>query len=195
MTWDYLREDKQSVKLRLALQEGQLLFSLEDILEGVCDAELPHCRIAAFAKNLLQWEEKVNVVQYGDLAFEKEAIFVTYAGLQKLVSQKSAQGNRTRKNVTRSLGVFLQTVTRGMTQAFGRERILFQATKDPGILQQTPNIDSILRVGMIPRIPEKGVEILPHVNGPFGTTVREGPSEQPSSIWPGRRLLAAATLR
>ena len=33
------------------------------------------------------------MVQYGDLAFEKEAIFVTYAGLQKLVSQKSAQGN------------------------------------------------------------------------------------------------------
>lgn len=33
------------------------------------------------------------MVQYGDLAFEKEAIFVTYAGLQKLVSMKSAQGN------------------------------------------------------------------------------------------------------
>ena len=54
MTWDYTREDKQSAKLRLALQEGQLLFCLEDILEGVCDAELPHCRIAAFAKNLAQ---------------------------------------------------------------------------------------------------------------------------------------------
>lgn len=48
--------------------------------------------------------------------------------------------------MTRSLGVFLQTVTRGMTQAFGRERILFQATKEPGILHSTPNIDSILRV-------------------------------------------------
>lgn len=35
----------------------------------------------------------MNVAQYGDLAFEKEAIFVTYAGLQKLVSTKSAQGN------------------------------------------------------------------------------------------------------
>ena len=54
MTWDYTREDKQSVKLRLALQEGQLLFCLEDILEGVCDSELPHCRVTAFAKNLVQ---------------------------------------------------------------------------------------------------------------------------------------------
>ena len=197
MTWDYLREDKQSVKLRLALQEGQLLFSLEDILEGVCDAELPHCRIAAFAKNLLQVGNRgyfhlvggesergairrPGVRKRGDFRHLRGFAEI---GLPKVSARKRGffrpfSSQRTRKNVTRSLGVFLQTVTRGMTQAFGRERILFQATKDPGILQQTPNIDSILRVGMIPRIPEKGVEILPHVNGPFGTTVREGPSEQ-----------------
>ena len=130
----------------------------------------------------------MNVAQYGDLAFEKEAIFVTYAGLQKLVSTKSAQGNvgifgifslqRTRKNVTRSLGVFLQSVTRGMTQAFGRERILFQSTKDPGFLHSTPNIDSILRVCPKSELTKKGLEILPHVNGPFGTIVREGPFKQ-----------------
>ena len=80
--------------------------------------------------------------------------------------------------MTRSLGVFLQSVTRGMTQAFGRERILFQSTKDPGFLHSTPNIDSILRVCPKSELTKKGLEILPHVNGPFGTIVREGPFKQ-----------------
>lgn len=102
MTWDYLREDKQSVKLRLALQEGQLLFSLEDILEGVCDAELPHCRIAAFAKNLLQVGNRGYFHLVGGESergairrpgVRKRGDIRHLRGLQKLVSQKSAQGN------------------------------------------------------------------------------------------------------
>ena len=35
----------------------------------------------------------MNVVQYGDLAFEKEEIFVTYDGLLKLNSSKPTQGS------------------------------------------------------------------------------------------------------
>lgn len=101
--WTYSLMDKQDVKIRIALQENQLFFNLEDILTGVCGLELPTQKILAATRNLAfvgvviggewKWSEKVYAEQYDDLAFGKEEVFVTYEGLQRLSTSRLNSGN------------------------------------------------------------------------------------------------------
>lgn len=51
-TWTYNLSEKQEVKIRVALQENQLFFNLEDILSGVCGLELARSKLMAETKPL-----------------------------------------------------------------------------------------------------------------------------------------------
>lgn len=51
--WEYPLVDKQTVKIRLALQEGQVFFDLEDILDGVCGIDVTASKIASLTKTLV----------------------------------------------------------------------------------------------------------------------------------------------
>lgn len=51
-TWTYRLSEKQEVKIRIALQENQLFFNLEDILSGVCGVDLAPSKIVSETRSL-----------------------------------------------------------------------------------------------------------------------------------------------
>lgn len=51
-TWTYRLSEKQEAKIRMALQENQLFFNLEDILSGVCGVDLAPSKIVSETRSL-----------------------------------------------------------------------------------------------------------------------------------------------
>lgn len=52
VTWNY-PVDKEEVKIRMAIQDGQLFFDLNDILDGVCGYNVIPSKIQSLTKSLL----------------------------------------------------------------------------------------------------------------------------------------------
>ena len=50
--WEYTLLDKKTASIRLALQDGQVFFDLEDILEGVCGIEMTMNKLISVTKSL-----------------------------------------------------------------------------------------------------------------------------------------------
>lgn len=51
-TWEYPIYEKKTAKIRLALQEGQLFFDLDDILENVCGIDATPAKLTSLTKTL-----------------------------------------------------------------------------------------------------------------------------------------------
>ena len=51
--WVYTLIDKKTCEIRIALQDGQVFFNLEDILEGVCGIEVTLNKLVNLTKSLV----------------------------------------------------------------------------------------------------------------------------------------------